>query len=261
MRARWIVGMAGVIVAVAALSVGQAQRSDRPRRADPAQEDEAIPPFNFSDDPAPTTRETGPRMRWQDRGRRPMEGSRMRAGPLREPGQPPGPGEGPEGPPGDRPGGPMFGPRPEQIEQAMQFLEESYPVLYRKLRALHERDPQAFRAQLHRIMPRLPELMEIRRRNPELGKAMFREHQLEMQIEEAVIEYRRARSDAEKAEIKKQIQALVSEQFDVRQEKLRLMIAQLEQELEQKKKALSERASKKEQFIELDVERRLNPDL
>lgn len=191
------------------------------------------------------------------------------AGPDAEAGRPsdddarplrPRPGEGPMGP-----GGPGLGPigemGRERVEQTMKFLKQHYPQMHERLQRLRESDPRGFYRQLMRIAPRMPELIDLIETRPELAKMMIEEHQLEMDIRDEMLRHARAKSDDMRAEAKQRLHELVSRQFDVRQNRLKAIIADLERELEQKKKALEERASKKDQIIELEVQRRLNPDI
>jgi len=171
----------------------------------------------------------------------------------------PGPDAGP--PPADHPGGPMFGPSQERIDRVMKFLDEHYPRLHERLAELREKDPRAFHRQLSRLLPRMPDLMNILDRNPELGRLIIDEHRLEMDIRDAIREYHRARNDADRDQLKEQIRDLISRQFDVRQEKLKLMIADMERELQRKKQVLAEQAAMKDKIIDRDLEQRLEPDL
>ncbi|MBN1488846.1 MAG: hypothetical protein JXA69_02925 [Phycisphaerae bacterium] len=157
--------------------------------------------------------------------------------------------------------GPMYGFGPETLDRGMAFLKEHYPELHDRLQHMKENDSLAFQRQMRRIMPRLPELIELADRDPDLAKLIFREHQLEMDIREVFVQYRDAEDAALAAEFKGRLTELVSEQFDVRQEKLKLMIADLERQLEQKKQALAEREQKKAEIIDLELRRRLNPDI
>jgi hypothetical protein len=163
------------------------------------------------------------------------------------------------------PGGPGLGPLGEmgreRVEQTMKFLKQHYPQMHERLQRLRESDPRGFYRQLMRIAPRMPELIDLIETRPELAKMMIEEHQLEMDIRDETLRHARAKTDETRAEAKQRLQELVSRQFDVRQNRLKSIIADLERELDQKKKALEERASKKEQIIDLEVQRRLNPDI
>lgn len=170
------------------------------------------------------------------------------------------------GKPGEGPGG-FGGPGPfgemakERIEAAMKFLKEHYPPMYERLQKLREQDPRGFQRQIFRIIPRLPEFMDMLETNPELAKMMMEEHRLEMEIRDEVFKHSRANSDDLKTRSKQRIQELVSKQFDIRQNRLKATITDLERQLEQKKRALEERASRKDQIIELELQKRMNPDI
>jgi len=164
------------------------------------------------------------------------------------------------GGPDERPGGPRFGPGPEKIDDLMAFLKEYYPKMHERLNELRGSDPHGFRRQMFRMFPKIRELREMKDRNRDLFEKMIREHQLEMEIRDTVVAYRAARSTAAREELRKHLADLVSEQFDARQERLRLMIAELERELELKKKQLAEHAARKEKIIEAELQHRLRED-
>lgn len=220
--------------------------------------------------PAPKAEPPGPRTAEPRRGPRAGRGEGRRGPNAPDstetpgeaaPGRAGGAGSGPPSPGSDRPGGPMFGLSPERVERAMKFLKEQYPRQYEHLCELRERDPRAFQRQLNRIMPRIPELMNLLERNPKLARLIIDEHRLEMDIRDAAVDYGRADDEDYRATLKERIRALISKQFDVRQEKLKLMIADLERELERKKQLLSEQATKKEKMVDREMERRLEPDM
>jgi len=87
------------------------------------------------------------------------------------------------------------------------------------------------------------------------------EHQLEMNIRDEVLKYTKAADESAKSEIKIKITDLIGKQFDIRQNRLKAMIADLERQLEQKKQALGERAARRDQMIDMEVQRRINPDI
>jgi hypothetical protein len=180
-------------------------------------------------------------------------------GGARPPGRSEGRGVGP-GSFGGEHGGPMFGASPEQTEKAMTFLKEQYPQRYEQLKALQEKDPRAFHRQMSHILPRMPELMHIIDRNPELGKLIVEEHRMEMDIRDALVQFRGAKGPDEIEQTKDRIRTLIGNQFDIRQKKLQLMIGELERELQRKKQLLADQAGKKNEIIDQEVERRLRPD-
>lgn len=162
---------------------------------------------------------------------------------------------------GEHRGGPMFGASPERTERMMAFLKEQYPQLYERLNELKEKDEHAFHRQLGRMLPRMPELMNIIEGDPTLGKLIIDEHRLEMDIRDALVEYRETKDEGAISQLKGRIRDLISKQFDVRQEKLKLMIANMERELERKKQYLKEQAAKKDKVIDRELQRRLEPDI
>lgn len=172
------------------------------------------------------------------------------------------PGEEPRGPgfrghrPDDDRGRPVFGPDPERIDRVMEFLKTEYPRLYDRLSDLRDDDPRAFHRQLNRMLPRLPELMHILDRNPKLGKLMIEEHQLEMDIRETTARYHRAGDDA----TKQRLREMIGRQFDIRQERLQLMIGEMERELARKKEALAEQAAHKDEIVNRELAKRTAPD-
>lgn len=256
---RWRVWLAtGTCIAALACATVMAE----PRRPDAGKNEATTRPSGRSEPGEKGTEPRRPARGSRGEGRAripsadiPQDTDRPRAGP----GDLPGPDGGP--PPGEHPGGPMFGPSQERIDRVMKFLDEHYPRLHERLTELREQDPRAFHRQLSRLLPRMPDLMSILDRNPELGKLIIDEHRLEMDIRDAIREYHRARNDADRDQLKEQIRDLISRQFDVRQEKLKLMIADMERELERKKQVLAEQAARKDKLIDRDLRQRLDPDL
>jgi hypothetical protein len=231
-----------------ALSVGApllVQAADEPTPP-PSPEDEAL--LDEGRPPPPPEKDKGPE--------RPRHGFRGRMG---------GPGRdeaGPGGPDRDRRFGGIerMANFSERIDKVLEFLKEHYPEMYEKLTALRKEDPRAFRRQLMRLLPRLPEFMMLVERDPEMATLLIEEHKLEMEIREVAHDYRHVESDDERASLKQRLASLVGEQFDIRQTRLKRMIEDLERQLELKKKALAQREERKKQLIEIEVERRLNPD-
>lgn len=165
------------------------------------------------------------------------------------------------GKPGEGPGGPPVDVPFERIEQTMKFLKQHYPQQYERLNKLKENDSKAFRRQIMQMAPRMSEFMELVERDPELGKMFIEEHQLEINIRDEVLKYTKAADESVKSEIKIKMMDLIGKQFDIRQNRLKAMIADLERQLEQKKQALGERAARRDQMIDMEVQRRINPDI
>lgn len=98
-------------------------------------------------------------------------------GRQRPPDGPPGGGVIPRIPPGIplRPRPDDFGPlRPGEEQRILEFAQRHMPEGHRRMRALLNRDPEAFRSRITAHLPRLRRLMSIFAADPELGRAFVR---------------------------------------------------------------------------------------
>ncbi|HUU83008.1 MAG TPA: hypothetical protein VM243_05835 [Phycisphaerae bacterium] len=154
----------------------------------------------------------------------------------------------------------FFEPRPEDRERVRRFVEEHFPEMARRLRMLETRNPRLFRRHLRQIMPRIVRLMHEFEKDEELGLLGVEEERLEMEVHEAVRAYQEADTDEERGAGREKVERLISEQFDVRQQRAGRTIENLEGRLQRLKRQVERRADSRDEVIAREIETRLNAD-
>lgn len=172
--------------------------------------------------PADVMRELFPRMAGRMGGQRgeapeggPREGGPREGEPWDEMGGPgQGPGDGPDGNnAGPRPrrglggqmGGPMGGPEgrmgpanpmnPEQIERAMEFMQDNMPQLHERLVTFRDTDPVGFERLINRMGPKIREAAGVKERDPALYELRAGEIRSGIQVLENARAYHDAKRD------------------------------------------------------------------
>jgi hypothetical protein len=152
------------------------------------------------------------------------------------------------------PGGPMGRMDPderrEKIDEILDFVEEHFPARYRELSTLRTTNPSAFRRRFAAAMPKLMEMAERFKRNPEIGQLMIREERIGFQIRRLVDEYIDTDSRDRKDDLRNQIEELVTEQIGVRMELREFEVKRLERRLEVFRKRLDRDRERSDEVIQ-----------
>ena len=151
----------------------------------------------------------------------------------------------------------FFEPNPEDRERIRRFLEKHFPELARELRLIEPRNRRVFRRRMREIMPRIIRLMHELERDEELGLLGIEEERLEIEIHRAVRLYFEADEPQERQAKRAEVERLVGEQFDVRQQRAQRSIENLEGRLQRLKRELERRTRNREQAIAQQIEMRL----
>jgi hypothetical protein len=141
------------------------------------------------------------------------------------------------------PGGP---PDPRQMEEFMKFAEKEFPLLADRMKQAREKHPRG----MMEIKKRIGELMRLRRENPELAEKVIAQHRNEMKVADLHRQYRHARTQEERDAIAGEIRAEMETGFELRIERLRLEIDQLEKRLNEAKQNLVNQEQNKSTLIE-----------
>ncbi len=203
----------------------------------------------------------------------PMDGD----GPGDDMPPPPGPDGGPGRPGRMRgPGGPLGGPgfrggpegKPplppmtdEEIGKMLAFAQEHFPEMAKRFEDLKKDDPQEFRRAMRRVWPRMMILRETYARDPELGKTLVEERKLEEQIHTKVRSYRQERDPANKDKIGGELKQLLGQQFDIRLQRRRLELADLQKRLAEQTQRVDAWAAKKQENVQRQFDRITGEDL
>lgn len=159
---------------------------------------------------------------------------------LRGPGAfgPPGPPDGADGPEGPRPGGPgPRGPRPGMPGPGVPGPGQPPGP------------------------PRWPhqDWESLQRNDPEMYKLQRADADLDQRTRELAVQYRQAAKEQREA-IQKDMEKLVGEHFDVRQERRMLEIKRLQEELKRLQESIDKRKAAREQIVKNRVEELLGTD-
>ncbi len=158
------------------------------------------------------------------------------------------------------PGGPRqrgFGPpmvRWEELTDVRKrrvedFIKEHFPSLFVELQRLEDRNPNAYERRMARIGPRMMELAEMARMEPQRGALAIRERQLDLQIRELARDFRHSSEDQGRRRIRKRMRELCSDKFDCQLDRRALEVGELEARLAELKERLAENKRMREELI------------
>ena len=99
----------------------------------------------------------------------------------------------------------------------------------------------------------------LEKNDPDMYKLLKQEDDLDRQTQELSMQYRRAPT-AQRDGLKKQIEKVVGEQFEVRQQRRQLELKRLEDELQRLREAIEKRTKSREQLVGKRVAELLGQD-
>ena len=138
----------------------------------------------------------------------------------------------------------------------MAFARQHFPEMAQRLDALKKDEPQVFKRVSRRIWPRLQIMKEVYERDPEgLGKVLIEEKKLEDQIRAKARSYQQERDSNRKTAIGAELKQLLEQEFDVRLQRRRLELAELQKRLEAQTKRVDSMAAKKAELVQRQFER------
>lgn len=147
--------------------------------------------------------------------------------------------KGPEKPPfeeGMGPGGPRFQVDPEEEAKVLSFIREHAPEMARHF----EEHPDEYRK-------RLPELAKMVR-NPEIRDVFLKNMAADMKVRKLAEALRRAEGP-EKERVKKELEAVLDEQFDVKLAQHELQIKKMQEEIVKLRARIESRRAKKAEMV------------
>lgn len=158
------------------------------------------------------------------------------------------------GPPRTSFGQPPFQPLPtplddEQIDHILGLMEDMEPGSSDRLQRLREENPDRFEAIIARIGPHTLYMDHLRRNDPRAYELRREEHELGMRAMYLAHKVRRADDEAEEAEHREELHAVLEEQFDVRTQLLEHEMAQLERRLEHIREQIADQKDRRDHVI------------
>lgn len=133
---------------------------------------------------------------------------------------------------------------PEDIPRLMEFVQQHNPELAKDLHELREKDPEAFRAKLTELAPRLEWIMEGAKERPGRFKAMLKFREIDRRAHDLARKIADNPPDA--PDLTLQLRQAVTEGFE-----LRVKLGQFE--LQELQKRMQQWAESKDQMIDKRV--------
>ena len=155
---------------------------------------------------------------------------------------------------GDRRGG--WRMSDEDLEAAYRSVVQLYPDLAERREALRDEDPRRFKQTLERRFPRVRFLVQLQQRDPEMFDLRMADISLDQQTDTLARQLRDARAADDEDrydELRDQIEAKVTQHFDVRQQIRAREIEMLKAKLEELEQDLDDRDDDRKDLIEIRV--------
>jgi hypothetical protein len=144
----------------------------------------------------------------------------------------------------------------EQIATLLEFAREYLPEHAARLERLREDDPAMYRRALRRLAPHLFRMKEVYDRDPRgIGPLIIEDFKLEERVREFAERYRQAATDTDKTAAAAELRAVLVRQWEVRMERRRLELAELERRLAEQRERLEQRAARRDEMIQRQFDR------
>jgi hypothetical protein len=142
---------------------------------------------------------------------------------------------------------------PEQIDAALDVLDEVDPDLAERVRRYREQEPEAVMTRLRPHLPTLMRLNYLKRSDPEHYALRVADARLERRTLDLSRQYQEAAQrgeDAAGAELRQHLREAVAEHFQVRQQLREKMLADLRQRVERLEQQIQQRQEARESLID-----------
>ncbi len=150
-------------------------------------------------------------------------------------------------------------PIESEMERAvLKYVRTRYPDHLEKFKRMKLADPGQYEKEIKEIWQRTEELKILQKEHPELYGLEIRQEKLEDKTHLLARTYQTAKNEKEKGEIRRQLEKVVSEQFDAREEIKEYEVKQMEAELQEVKGKLRKRKANKNKIVEQRVNQLLN---
>lgn len=142
---------------------------------------------------------------------------------------------------------------PEQIDAALDVLDEVDPELAARVRQYRQQEPEAVLMRLRPHLPGLMRLVHLKQSDPEHYALRVADTRLERQTLDLSRQHREAAQrgdEAAAAELRESLRQALAEHFDVRQRLREKMLADLKKRVEQMQQQIQQRQSARQELIE-----------
>lgn len=168
---------------------------------------------------------------------------------------------------GDR-DGPGHGPRKrlrglwsrlndEERQKVLDFVEQRFPLLHEEIQNLQEAQPDRFAEKMGRLADDMRKLMDLLKFDPEKADLLIRARNLDMQIRQTTMRYRRASDDETKETLRTELREYMEEAFDLRIQHREMEVRELEARIEDLHSRVEQAKQNRDALIDRALEQRL----
>ncbi len=147
-----------------------------------------------------------------------------------------------------------------QRKEIIKFLRKHFPRMSEELKKLRERNPEAFKRRIRRVIPEVRRVMEMMKVDPERAKLHIQERKLDMQMRHKANLYRKSQDDLDQVKLRKDIDELATQAFDIQLQLRQLEISHLQARMSDLATRLEEARKLRPEMIQQRVTRLLSAD-
>jgi len=149
---------------------------------------------------------------------------------------------------------------PVKERETLEELRNDNLSYYKELMDLRKRHPQTYKKVILGEIKKLQFMTEMRESNPEVYKKLLKVTELENKVNDLAKLYSAAENNERKAELKNEIKNLLSELFELKEEKYNIELNELENQIKTLKSKISKRKENKEKIIGKRLENLMSSD-
>lgn len=149
---------------------------------------------------------------------------------------------------------------PEQESETLKYIQEINPDKFDEVSTCKQIRPERYKRIMSRAFREMRFLKELKVKNPKRYERVLNEKKLDQESRELARQYRNTEDEAEKNQIKKELEALLYELFNLRQINRKDEIDKLEKKLSELKKINQKRLANKNEIVRMRLQRMLGEE-
>ncbi|MBU2567429.1 MAG: hypothetical protein KJ967_01470 [Elusimicrobia bacterium] len=138
---------------------------------------------------------------------------------------------------------------PENEKRTLELMKGDDPMRYRDMCELRDKHPHLYRRFMADETRKRRFMSKMRRRDPEVWKKFEDIRELGRKSRKLAEQYKQTSDQKKKAELKVELKTLLNQLFELREEKHKFHLGELEKEIVSLKKMIQERKANKEKII------------
>lgn len=144
----------------------------------------------------------------------------------------------------------------QQHQALMKFLAEHFPDMHGRM----SHQPKTAPAARGRMFGQLWHLYQTYQRNPGLGRVLIADQKLEFHIRRHARSHAAATDSDAREQLRQDLRRMLTEQFDLRLQRRRLELKELQDRLEDQRRRLERLEQSRQEVIHRRLERLTSPD-